>query len=232
MKAKVFSHHQLIGTAELKVGDEAMGVLFGEFIPTALYFNKVQKQVWKFWETPQPSYKKWHSLKFNVQLENGVFLFPQGGYTINDIEELPNEPKQINIAGANQTIIQDFLLTSPPRVLVEEPWSELNIEQKIGFENELKKELGNAQKSFFNFLNKPTKHLLADSEFSAFCYDQRNDDVLFEIRKPNLDQQFVLVHLTWTGKKEREGYPYTSLYTDFDEFKYSRMYPDKADWEE
>ncbi len=232
MKAKVFSHHQLIGTTELKVGDEAMGVLFGEFIPTALYFNKVQKQVWKFWETPQPDYKKWHSLKFNVQLENGVFLFPQGGYTIDDIEELPNEPKQINIAGVCQAIIQDFLLTNPPRILVEEPWSELNIEQKIGFENELKKELGIAQKSCFNFLNKPTKHLLADSEFSAFCYDQRNDDVLFEIRKPNLDQQFALVHLTWTGKKEREGYPYNSLYTDFDEFKHSKMYRDKADWEE
>lgn len=232
MKAKVFSHQQLIGTTELQVGDEAMGGLFGEFFPTALYYDKVQKHVWRFWNTNEPNYKKWHSLRFNVQLENGVFLFPQGGYTIDDVEQLSNEPKRIDIAGVNHTIIQDFLLTSPPRIFVQEPWSELNIEQKIGFENELKKELGITQKSFFNFLNKPTKHPLAGAEFSAFCRNQRNDDVLFELRKPNLDQQFALVHLTWTGKKEREGYPYITFYADFDHFKYSVMYPDKADWEE
>jgi len=232
LKAKIFSHHQLIGTTELQVGDESMGGLFGEFVPTALYFDKVQRQVWKFWNTHQPDYKKWYPLRFNVQLENGAFLFPQGGYTIDDIEELPNEPKQINIAGADQDIIRDFLLTNPPRPFVEAPWCELNIEQKIGFENELNKELGLIQKSFFNFINKPTKHLLSGSEFSAFCYDQRNDDVLFEIRNHNLNKQFALVHLTWTGKKEREGYPNTLLYEDFDDFKYSTMYPDKADWEE
>lgn len=232
MKAKVFSHHQLIGTTELQIGDEAMGGLFGEFMPTALYYEKVQKHVWGVWNTNEPNYKKWHSLRFNVQLENGVFLFPQGGYTIDDVEQLPNEPKRIDIVGVDHTIIQDFLLTSPPCIFVQEPWSELNIEQKIGFENELKKELGIAQKSFFNFLNKPTKHPLAGAEFSAFCRNQRNDDVLFEIRKFNLDQQFALVHLTWTGKKEREGYRYITCYADFDDFKYSVMYPDKADWED
>ena len=81
-------------------------------------------------------------------------------------------------------------------------------------------------------MRKPEKHILFDSEFSAFCHDQRNDDVLFEIRKPKFEKQFALVHLTWTSKKEKQGYPNTTFYSDFDDFKYSRMYADKAEWED
>ncbi|MBK7009820.1 MAG: hypothetical protein IPH36_14910 [Saprospiraceae bacterium] len=76
------------------------------------------------------------------------------------------------------------------------------------------------------------KHILFDSEFSAFCHDQRNDDVLFEINKPQFEKKFALVHLTWTSKKEKVGYPNTTFYSDFDDFKYSRMYVDKAEWED
>lgn len=232
MKAKIFSHRQLIGTTVLQVGDESMGGIFGEFTPTEIYFDKIQKYVWEFWQTNMPDYQKWYSLRLNVQLENGVFVFPQGGYTIDDIKELPNEPKRIDIAGVDNKILQDFLQTNPPRPFVEEPWNELQIEQKITFEDELKKELGIGDKSFFDFINKTERHILFDSEFSAFCRDQRNDDVLFEIKNPDLEKQFVLVHLTWTGKKEKEGYPNTTFYSDFDDFKYSRMYADKADWED
>ncbi len=232
MKAKIFSHHQLIGTTDLQVGDKAMGSLFGEFIPTALYSDKVQRHVWRFWQTNAPDYQKWHSLWLNVQLENGIFLFPQGGYSIDDIERCPEEPKRIDIVGVNHKIIDDFFLTNPPRPFTEEPWVELNIEQKIGFENELKKELGIERQSFFRFFNQRSKHVLSDADFSAFCRDQRNDDVLFEIRKQGLDKQFALVHLTWTGKKEKNNYPYTTFCADFDEFKHSIMYPDKVDWED
>lgn len=232
MKAKIFSHRQLIGTTVLQVGDESMGGIFGEFTPTEIYFDKIQKYVWEFWQTNKPDYQKWYSLRLNVQLENGVFLFPQGGYTIEDIKELPNEPTRIDIAGVDNKILQDFLQTNPPRPFVEEPWNELQIEQKIAFEDELKKELGIDEKSFLDIFRKPEKHILFDSEFSAFCHDQRNDDVLFEIRKPKFDKQFALVHLTWTSKKEKEGYPNTTFYRDFDEFKYPRMYADKAEWED
>ena len=232
MKAKIFSHRQLIGTTILQVGDESMGGIFGEFIPTEIYFDRIQNYVWEFWQTNKPNYQKWHSLRLNIQLENGVFLFPQGGYTIDDIKELPNEPKRIDIAGVDNKILQDFLQTNHPKPFVEEPWNELQIEQKIAFEDELKKELGIDEKSFLDIFRKPEKHILFDSEFSAFCHDQRNDDVLFEIRKPKFDKQFALVHLTWTSKKEKEGYPNTTFYRDFDEFKYSRMYADKAEWED
>lgn len=232
MKATIFSHRQLIGTAVLQVGDESMGGIFGEFTPTEIYFDKIQKYVWEFLRTNKPDYQKWSSLRLNVQLENGVFLFPQGGYTIDDIKELPNEPKRIDIAGVDNKILQDFLQSNPIRPFVEEPWTKLQIEQKIAFENELKKELGIRDKSFFDFINKTERPILFDSKFSAFCHDQRNDDVLFEIKNPDLEKQFVLVHLTWTGKKEKEGYPNTTFYSDFDDFKYSRMYADKADWED
>jgi hypothetical protein len=232
VKANIYSHRQLIGSTDLKVGDETMGGVFGDFIPTEEYFKSVQKSVWDFWQTSKPDYEKWYSLRLNIQLENGIFLFPQGGYTIDDIRELPEKSKRIDIAGIDNNIIKDFLLTNPPRPFVEEPWNALEIEQKIAFEDELKKKLGRLDRSFFNFLNKPTRHVLFDTEFSAFCYDQRNGDVLFEFKKPNFDKQFALVHLTWTSKKEKEGYPNTTFYSDFDDFKYSKMYNDKAEWED
>jgi hypothetical protein len=232
VKAKIFSHRQLIGTTVLQVGDESMGGIFGEFTPTEIYFDKIQKSVWEFWQTNKPDYKKWYSLRLNVQLENGLFLFPEGGYTIDDIKELPNEPKRIDIVGVDSKVLQDFLQTNPPRPFVEEPWNELQIEQKIGFEDELSKELGISEKSFFDFLSKQEKHVLIESEFSAFCHDQRNDDVLFEFKKQGIDKKFALVHLTWASKKEKEGYPKTTFYSDFDDFKYSRMCSDKAEWED
>jgi hypothetical protein len=231
VKAKVFSHRHLIGTTELQVGDETMGGIYGNFVPTEYYFDKIQKLVWEFWKTNSPDYKKWYSLLLNVQLENGLFLFPKGGYTIDDVIELPNEPKRIDIVGVNSKVLQDFLQTKPPRPFVEEPWNELQIQQKIAFEDDLKKELGIGEKSIFGFLKTSERHILFDSEFSAFCHDQRNDDVLFEIIKPEFEKQFALVHLTWTSKKEKEGYPHTTLYSDFDDFKYSKMYADKAEWE-
>ncbi len=232
MKAKVFSHRQLIGTTELQVGDETLGGVFGNFVPTEYYFDKIQKSVWEFWQTNKPDYKKWYSLRLNVQIENGLFLFPQGGYTIDDKIEFPNEPKRIDIVGVDSKVLQDFLQTYPSRPFVEEPWNELQIEQKIAFEDELTKELGSNDISFFDFLCKSKKHVLFDSEFSAFCHDQRNDDVLFEVKKQGLEKQFALVHLTWTGKKEKEGYPNTTFFSDFDDFKYSKMYADKAEWED
>ena len=232
MNAKIFSHRQLIGTTDLKVGDETMGCVFGDFSPTESYYDKIQKSVWEFWQTNKPDYTKWYSLRLNVQLENGLFLCPCGGYTIDDVQELPDEPKRIHIVGIDYCIIEDFLLTSSPKIFVEEPWAALEIGQKIAFEDELKKELGLSDKSFSDFLSKPTRHILFDADFSAFCHDQRNDDVLFEINKPNLDKRFALVHLTWTGKKEKDGFPSTILYSNFDDFKYSRMYANKGKWEE
>ena len=230
--AKIYSREFLIGTAELIIGDKSMGAVYGNFEPNELYFEKIQKHVWKFWKSNKPDYEKWYSLRFNVKLENGIFLFPQGGYTFDDVEDLQNETIRIDIAGIDCQIIEDNFLTESTTVFVEEPWSVINIKQKIAFEDELVKEFGNNKKTLFNIFKRTTKeHTQTGTEFSAFCHDQRNDDVLFEIQNSNRDDKFVLVHLTWTGKKEQEGYPKMEYFKDYNEFVTSRMIPDKIDWE-
>jgi len=212
-----------------------MGCVYGEFIPNEKYFQSIQKSVWDFWKTNKPDYEKWYSLRFNIQLENGYFLFAAGGITFDDIQDLPNEPTRVDIAGLDRTVFQDFFSQDQMTSFIEEPWSEISIEQKIAFEDELNKELGLAdkEKSIFNFLKtKPIKHSLSEYEISALCHDQRNDDVLFVTRKINSDKQFAVVHLTWKGKKELEGYPLTTFYDDFDNFKQLRMEADIVDWKE
>lgn len=231
MKAKIYSHIKLIGTTDLKVGDESMGCVFGEFIPNDTYFKDIQKSVWEFRSTKNPDYKKWYPLRFNVQLGNGYFLYPAGGYTFNDDPELSDDPKTIDIAGLDRHVIEDYFLPETPKIFVEEPWEEITIEQKIGFEDELNKELGLTDKSFLGIFKKGKKHAFSEFEFSALCKYQCNDDVLFVVRNQDFDKQFAIVHLTWKGKKEVEGFPATNFYKDFEEFKYLRMYPDKAEWE-
>ena len=220
MKATVFSHSDLIGTTALQIGDESMGALFGSFAPTRYYVDNIQPTVWKFWQSNKPDYRKWDVLRINVQLENGIFLFPQGGYTIDDVKELATAPKRIDIAGVDSKVLQAFSFTRPPGSFVQKPWHALRIEQKIAFEDELKKELGLNKSSVFDFTE---KHFLYNSKFSAIAHDQSNDDVLFEISKQGFEKRFAVVHLTWTGKKERKGYPFMTFYETFDDFKFSKM---------
>lgn len=232
MKATIYSHKELIGTTDLKVGDESMGCVYGNIVPTDAYYKTIQKNVWEFWTTNKPDYSKWYSLRINVQLENGYFLFPAGGYSIDDMQELPNEPKRIDIAGLDRHVIDDFFLPEMPITFLEEPWYHINIEQKIILENELDKEVGLTEKSVFNFFKSNPKHFLADYKFSALATYGRNDDVLFSVRKDGFDKSFAVIHLTWKGKKEVNGFPDTDFFTDFDEFKYMRMFPDKIKWED
>jgi len=145
MKATIYSHKTIIGTADLQVGDESMGCVFGQFIPNDNYFNDIQKFVWEFWTTNKPDYEKWYSLRFNARLDNGFFLFPEGGYTFDDSPDFPNEPKRIDIAGI------DLDLLSFTKDTLLEPWSTIDIAQKISFEDELTKEI-TPVKSLFSFL--------------------------------------------------------------------------------
>jgi len=94
MKASIYSKALLIGHAELQVGDESMGHVYGELVPTNDYYEYIQKYVWKFWSTNKPDYDGLDSLGFKVQLENGLILEPYGGITIDDIEEVQDEPIQ------------------------------------------------------------------------------------------------------------------------------------------
>lgn len=234
MKARVYSHKMLIGITELNIGDESMGCVYGKFEPNEKYFESIQKHVWDFWKTDQTDYQKWQALRFNIQLENGYFLFA-AGVTFDDIEDLPNEAVRIDVAGLDRIIFEEFFTQKKSSSFIEEPWGEISIEQKIAFEDELNKELGleNQNKSVFSFLRpKPIKHPLSDYARSALCHDQRNDDILFVTRKNGSNNQFAIVHLTWKGTKELEGYPNTSFYVDFEDFKERKLSADIADWKE
>jgi hypothetical protein len=232
MKANIYSHTKLIGTADLQVGDESMGCVFGSFIPNEIYYKEVQKQVWKFWKTNKPNYKAWNSLRINVQLENGCFLYPSGGYTFDDNSDDPLQIKQIEIAGIDRHIIEDIQQQNTSKSFIEKPWEEITIEQKIAYEDELNKEIDKTDKSIFNIFKPYTNnHKLAEFEFSALGKYQSNDDVLFRVVKQGFDKNFAVIHLTWKGKREIDGFPDIEFFIDFEAFKNLRMFPDKAEWE-
>lgn len=234
MTASVYSNTTLIGHADLQVGDESMGCVFGDFVPTEDYYKFVQKSVWDFGTTNKPDYKKWHSLNINVQLENGYFVHPTGGYTFDDTEELPDETKRIDIAGLFRHIIEDFFKIDPPRPFVVEPWETITIEQKVLFDAELQREIKRASNSFFGIKKSTDKHILSGYECSAICKNGQTDAVLFSIHNnKGSDKCYALVHLTFIDKiADNTAFPIPILFDSFDAFKFERMYPDKAEWED
>ncbi|GAB3638375.1 hypothetical protein GCM10027422_39650 [Hymenobacter arcticus] len=235
MRAAIYSNQHLIGFADLQPGDEAMGGVYGEFAPTTKYYNEVQQTVWEFNASPSPDYAKWHALALNAQLENGYFLFPMGGYTIDDAAELPDEPKRIYLAGIAAEILQDFLTTDPPRTFVVEPWEELTIQQKLALETELSRELGNDSGRLAKAAaNSPA---VAEPRFSALCKlgaMGAPSNILFSIRGgPGFSGHFALVRLTWSGTQEQsQSSPKVVFFNSFAELKLERMYPDRSEWED
>jgi hypothetical protein len=222
MNATIYSHLTTIGAVDLQVGDEGMGCVFGQFIPNDYYFKYIQKYVWEFWATNKPDYNKWHSLRFNAQLDNGIFLFPEGGYTFDDFPEFPNEPKRIDIAGV------DLDLFSFAENTLLDPWSSIDITQKISFEDELIKEITQV-KSLFNFLSakRSDSHILVGAEFSTFAKHGLNDEVLFRIKKGGEESRFATVQLNGISRKKEHSshLPTTQFYIDFDDFFEKRMKP-------
>ena len=234
MRATVYSNTLIIGYTDLQVGDESMGCVFGNFIPEEDYYKFVQKSIWEFWSTNKPDYRKWHSLNINVQLENGYFLHPIGGCTFDDIEELSGEAIRIDIAGLSLQIIEDFFQPNLPVPFVEEPWMTISIEEKLLFEAELQKEIKKTSGEYWGPVKSTTKHVLADYECFAVCKSIQSDDILFSVHDNNgSDKSYALVHLTFAGKQEENPkFPLTTLFDSFDAFKFERMYPDKAEWED
>lgn len=227
MNATIYSHKTIIGTADLQVGDGSMGCIFGQFIPNDNYFKDIQKFVWDFWRTNKPDYTKWYSLRFNAQLDNGFFLFPEGGYTFDDSPDFPNDTKRIDIAGIDLDLLnftKDTLL---------EPWYPIDISQKISFEDELEKEI-TPVKSAFSFLSAKSKetHTLVGTKYSTFAKYGPNDDVLFAVKKQGEKRRLAIVHLTWTSRKKEHStyFPATHFFHDFDDFSEKRMNADNKEW--
>ncbi len=232
MKTNIYSNNLQIGFVDLRINDESMGGVGGSFVPNENY-SKIKDKVLKFNASEEKDFNLWNSLRFNAQLENGYFLHPMGGIMIYDFPELQEEKPEIGIAGVFRHVIDDYFKTEPPRIFVEEPWEDITIDQKIAFENELKKEIGQDNVLINRLIGSKKKHLMTEYEFSALCTSCRSDDVLFSIYSDrNLDYDFALVHLTWKQKQEIDNYPITEFFKDFDDFKYNQMTPDKIEWEE
>lgn len=235
MKANIFSNTNLIGTTELQVGDESRGCLYGVFLPTNYYFEHTQKYVWKFLETNKPNFEFWNSLRINVQLENGYFVFPQGGITFDDLSNLSHESLKIDIIGVDRHVINDFFHENLSIPFLKEPWTTISIEQKITFEDELRKEIGlkSNETSFFGFFKSKHKaHILTEFVTSALGKFQSNDDVLFVTKNTEISSTFAVVHLTWKGEKESRKFPSVHFYENFEEFCNLRMKVDISEWNE
>lgn len=229
MRASVFSHPDLIGHTDLKIGDKSMGCVYGDFFPNDLYYHKIQQRVWEFIKTGNPGI--WSGLRLNVQLDNGFFLFPNGGYDLMDSPDFPEEPKRIDIAGNFRHVIEDFFLAEAAAPIFKDPWRPLSISGKIALEDELRKEIGEEHPSrIANILTRP--HVLTGFEFSAVAVTGQSDDVLFAVHSPTQHhKEYAVVHLTWKrAREENTAFPNVDFYKSFEEFTLTRMYPDHKDW--
>jgi len=66
-------------------------------------------------------------------------------------------------------------------------------------------------------------------EVEAVAFRCDCDDILFRIK--GRDEKFAVVHLTWSGKTDNyEGWPWTELYSDAEDWRVRRMLPDHEDY--
>lgn len=68
-------------------------------------------------------------------------------------------------------------------------------------------------------------------DFYPFARRQDCDDVAgFEVIQGQIQEAVISVHLTWVGRKEREGFPSFSRYKDLFEWFQQELLPDTQDW--
>lgn len=229
--AVIYSYDKIIGTAKLEAGDLSMGGLYGYFNPNQTYFTQIQQQAREFLNTNGQNLKEWQALRLNIQLENRLFLFPIGGITIEDSEELPEEPKRIDVAGVDTKIIEDFIIENPPKVFVEYPWEVISIEKKLAFEDLLYKEIYSSGSIVDYLRSHSTNTILKGATVSAFCINVNSSQVLFEIQSKKIDQRIALISFKQSDRDGTRLLKGIKLFNDFDEFKYLKMYPDRNEWE-
>ncbi|RFS19254.1 hypothetical protein DVR12_23760 [Chitinophaga silvatica] len=208
MKATLYSHTRPLGTIDMKIIDESMGVVGGILTPNKDYFSL------------QPIFRRClgtqnneiENLKLNIQLENGCFLQPLGGFSILDLRETPNVIS-VEIPGSNYF---NIFGKGEPTTFVEEPWAPLTIDAKLEFEKELNKEI-----NLFREKKQFSNHPFAQNQFYAMARHTPDDDALF-YAVSNTECQFAVIHLTWTGTPEKDPtFPTSQFYKSFDDFKKS-----------
>lgn len=223
LKTKIYSNKLHIGTGLLNNSLSGMGATQGEFVPNENY-HLVKKEIQQWHKLRNNDYcQKWRELRFNAQLESGYFLFAIGCFEISDIEELPDEPLEVMLAGVLSCVFEHFRDTEPfdPTVKVKEflpfPWQRISVEEKIAFEDELEKEIGSAKSYIPAIFKQKNNHLLAKTGFSALAKNSKNNEVVFAVHG-EAKGFIAVVNLTWSEKKEKDSrFPLTKLYQSLDE---------------
>ena len=137
--------------------------------------------------------------------------------------ELQDEPLEIALAGILPDVFDDALrkvgiyVVSDKKEFLPLPWQKISIEEKIAFEDELKKEIALTQNYIPSLFKEKANHKLAKTGFSALAKNSENDDVVFSIHG-DAKEFIAVVHLTWSGKKEKDTrLQWTNLYQSLEE---------------
>jgi hypothetical protein len=97
------------------------------------------------------------------------------------------------------------------------PWQAISYQGKEAYELELRREV-------------TPGHPLYDVNVQAVARTCNDDEILFYL--PDHPAQLAVVHLTFTGRPERESrWPHVTLYKDTDHWVTRRMIPDVARFE-
>ncbi len=231
MNAQVFFRGKYIGSTLLQVGDASMGHLYGQLKPYKDRVRIIQELMRSLNSGGDDNSKALNYLEINVQLENGYFLFAEGGITIGYIEDVEKDLIQIDIAGVDHQVIEDYLLANPPVLFVEDPWYVLNIKKKIKLEEIFLQDL-NAYKNRFDILFAPrhTSQRSIGLKFLALCSKgyQGSTVTLYIVKEEGFAKKFVTVERMVMGKEVY--HTKLEIFEDLHHFKYFRMFPDKADW--
>lgn len=214
MKASFYSKTILLGEIDFSEVykykfNPGMEGITGDFFPNENY-ELIKKDIQDWNDVEKQDFSIWYSYKFNVQLENGYFLLPEGGYEIFDFKDFPEEPLQINCAGINGHFFEDYFVRRKPFLC--EPWRKITIEEKFRLEEKYKQEtdLKKRLTFFHNYLREPV--------FSALAINEKAMQVLYALSDTK-SGCFAKVDF---AKRDEKNNPQFEFYNWFDEFVKSK----------
>jgi hypothetical protein len=200
MKAFIYSNKLLIGTTDFRNQFGSMGHIWGNFYPNEDY-ETIRPQVQAFLLSDNRNLNDWLALRFNVQLENGHFIFPVGGYDLSDFPDFPDERMEIHLAGVDFHIYFDYFENE--KTFLYDPWSRITIEEKNDIEE------STHVKICFN-----------ETSFSALARNEVNNSVLFSINGRD-SNSFAVIDFDIDNKICSTNY-----FLDFADFIERRMVQD------
>lgn len=217
MKSFFYSSNLFLGEIDYSdrydgVKDIGMGGICGSFTPNENY-NLVRKKIYE-WNTNllyhnhTLKWEEWHSMRFNVQLENGYFVLPCGGYEIYDNIEFPDEPLEVRTTGIHSHIFEDYFVNNKP--FLNKDWRKLSIDEKLSFDDKYQKETSEAKKKTFEWKGYKGSNV---AKFSALALNKITSEVLYTTHCS--ESCFSIIDFQ---KKDKEGNPTFRFYNTFEEF--------------